>query len=295
MEEPTFDDWKQAGKLAAETLQYGKGLIKKGATLLEVSDKIDKYIYDHEAIPAFPSQISCNEIAAHYCAHPDDKIVFEDQICCLDVGVCINGAIGDNAATVDLSGQHTNIIKAAQDALRAASDKVQIGTPINEIGKAIYDAIASHNLSPIRNLSGHGLGAFDVHTAPTIPNYDNGNTQELKRGDIIAIEPFATNGAGIIYESSPNSIWMIMNKKPVRSMITRTILKEIENFKGLPFTTRWLTKKHHAGKVNFALKELEQMEIIKDFPPLLDKNKGMVAQAEHSFYVDDKVTILTKI
>ena len=78
-------------------------------------------------------------------------------------------------------------------------------------------------------------------------------------------------------------------------MITRTILKEIENFKGLPFTTRWLTKKHHAGKVNFALKELEQMEIIKDFPPLLDKNKGMVAQAEHSFYVDDKVTILTKI
>tara|TARA_Y100000310_G_scaffold206563_1_gene206972 strand:+ start:2631 stop:3515 length:885 start_codon:yes stop_codon:yes gene_type:complete len=294
MEEPTFDDWKKAGKLAAETLQLGKGLVKKGASLLEVSDKLDKFIYDNKAIPAFPSQISCNEIAAHYCAHPNDDITFEDQLCCIDVGICVNGAIGDNALTVDLSGKHTHIVKAAQDALKAATDKVQIGTPINEIGKAIYDAIASHNLSPIRNLSGHGLGPYDVHTTPTIPNYDNGNTQTLEKGDIIAIEPFATDGAGVIYESSPNTIWVLRKKKPVRSMITRNILKDIEKFQGLPFTTRWLTKNHHEGKVNFALKELLQMDIIKDFPPLVDKNKGMVAQAEHSFYVDDKVTILTK-
>mgnify|MGYP001364535366 CR=1 FL=1 len=292
--EPTLEDWKKAGQLAAKTLAYGKGLIKKGASMLEVSDKVDQFIIDNKAVPAFPSQISCNEIAAHYCAFPDDETIFEDQLASLDVGVCLNGAIGDNATTIDLSGKYSDLIKAAEDALKAASNKVAIGTQLNEIGKAIHEAITSHGFSPVRNLSGHGLGPYDVHTKPTVPNYDNGNSQALKKGDIIAIEPFATNGAGIIYESSPNSIFMLVNKKPVRSLITRNILKEIENFKGLPFTTRWLTKNNHEGKVNFALKELAQLEIIKEFPPLVDKNKGFVAQAEHSFLVDDKVTVLTK-
>ncbi|MDP7115722.1 MAG: type II methionyl aminopeptidase [Candidatus Woesearchaeota archaeon] len=291
---PTLNDWKTAGKIAAEALQYGKSLIKKGAKILEVSDKIEEFIKSKDAVPAFPSQISCNEIAAHYCAHPNDELVFEDQLCCLDVGVCYNGAIGDNALTVDLSNSHSDIVKAAQDALGAAIKEVQIGTPLNQIGRAIHDAIVSHNLSPIRNLSGHGLGTFDIHTTPTIPNYDNGNTQTLEKGQFIAIEPFATNGAGIIYESSPNTLYMLVKKKPVRSIITRSILKDIEQFNGLPFTTRWLTKKHHEGKVSFALKEMLNMEMIKDFPPLVDKKKGMVAQAEHSLLVDDKVQILTK-
>tara|TARA_Y100000310_G_scaffold345199_1_gene462597 strand:- start:1158 stop:2048 length:891 start_codon:yes stop_codon:yes gene_type:complete len=295
MENPTLEDWKKAGKIAAETLALGKSLVKKGATMLEVSNKLDKFIYDNKAIPAFPSQISCNEIAAHYCAHPKDEIIFDDQLCCIDVGVCYNGAIGDNADTIDLSGKYSDIVKAAQDGLKAALKVVQIGTPLNEIGKAIKDAIASHNLSPIRNLSGHGLDTFNIHTSPTVPNYDNGNTETLKKGMRIAIEPFATNGAGVIYESSPNTIYMLVNKKPVRSLITRNILKEIEKFKGLPFTTRWLTDKHHEGKVNFALKELLQLDIIKDFPPLVDKNKGMVAQAEHSVLVEDKIIVSTKV
>ncbi len=294
MEEPTTDDWRKAGNIAAEVLAYGKGLIKKGAMMLEVSDKIDQKIYDLGAIPAFPVQISCNEIAAHYCAHPNDKMIFEDQLCCLDVGVCFKGAIGDNAVTVDLSGKYTDLVKAAEDALKAAVDIVHVGVPLHKIGKAIHDAIASHGLSPIRNLSGHGLGVYNIHTAPTIPNYDNGNAATLKKGDIIAIEPFATDGAGIIYESSPATIFMLVQKKPVRSLMTRAVLKDIEQFHDLPFTTRWLIKKHGEGKVNFALKELLQIGALREFPPLVDKNKGMVAQAEHSLLVDEKVEVLTK-
>ncbi len=293
-EEPSTEDWKKAGKIAAETLAYGKSLIKKGASMLEVSDKIDKFIYDKGAVPAFPAQISCNEIAAHYCAHPDDKIIFEDQLASLDVGVCVNGAIGDTAATIDLSGKYSELVKAAEDALKAAIQATQIGAQLNKIGKAIHDVIASHGLSPIRNLSGHGLGAYDIHTFPTIPNYDNGNTQTLEKGDIIAIEPFATNGAGIIYEASPATIFMLIKRKPARSMITREILKDIEGFNNLPFTTRWLTKKHGEGKVRFALRELLQLEAIKEFPPLVDKKKGMVAQAEHSVMVGEKVEVMTK-
>jgi methionyl aminopeptidase len=289
-----LEDWRKAGKIAAQALEYGKGLIKKGASLLEVSELIEKKISELGGKPAFPVQISCDHIAAHYCAEPDDKIIFDNQLACLDVGVHVDGAIGDNACTVDLSGQWTELVKASRDALDNAIKACQIGVNLGQIGKIIHDTIASYGFSPIKNLSGHGLSRFNIHDHPTIPNYDNGNNAVLEKGMIIAIEPFATNGMGAIYETDRANIFSMIAKKPVRNMMTRQVLKEIENYEGLPFTTRWLTKKFPLGKVNIALRELKTLEMIRDYPPLPDKAKGMVSQAENTLLIGDKVEILTK-
>ena len=111
----------------------------------------------------------------------------------------------------------------------------------------------------------------------------------------IAIEPFATDGAGMIYESERANIFMLTNQKPVRSPFAREILKYVgENYKTLPFTTRWLSSKFGLGKTNFALRELLKNNIIKQFPPLVEKNKGMVSQAEHTLLITDKVEVITK-
>lgn len=288
-----IEDWKKAGQIAAQALEYGKGLIKPGARLLEVSELVEKKIEELGGKPAFPAQISCDHIAAHYCAEPDDPIVFDKQVACLDVGAHVNGAIGDNAATVDLSGEWTDLVKASREALDAALKVCQIGTALGDIGKAIHEVITSYGFSPIKNLSGHGLARFNVHDKPTIPNYDNGNKTELEKGMIIAIEPFATNGMGMIYETDRANIFAVANKKPVRNPTTRKVLKEIETYEGLPFTTRWLAKKFPLGSVNLALRDLMNHKIIRDYPPLPDKAKGIVTQAEHSLLIDDKVVILT--
>jgi methionyl aminopeptidase len=288
-----IEDWKKAGKIAAQALEYGAGLIKPGAKLLEVSELIEKKIEELGGKPAFPTQISCDHIAAHYCAEPDDTIIFDKQVACLDVGVHINGAIGDNATTVDLSGKWTDLVKASREALDNAIKICQIGTELREIGKTIHETITSYGFSPINNLSGHGLAIFNIHDKPTIPNYDNRNTATLEKGMLIAIEPFATNGMGMIYETDRANIFAVAQKKPVRNMITRKILKEIETYEGLPFTTRWLTKKFPIGSVNLALRDLLNHKIIRDYPPLPDKAKGIVSQAEHSLLIDDKVIILT--
>ena len=89
---------------------------------------------------------------------------------------------------------------------------------------------------------------------------------------------------------------MMQQKKPVRSPITREILKEIESYEGLPFAERWLQRKFGA-KSNFALRELNQFGIIHQFPPLVETSKGIVSQAEHSVLIDDdgEVVILTKL
>lgn len=290
-----IEDWRKAGKIAAQALQHGGKLIKKDASLLEVSDEIEKKIIDLGGQIAFPAQISCDHLAAHYCADPDDKTLFKDQIACLDVGVHVNGAIGDNALTVDLSGKYADLVKASREALNNAIKIIQIGTTLGEIGKTIQETISSHGFSPIKNLSGHGLDYYNIHTSPTIPNFDTGDKIKLEKGMVIAVEPFATDGAGMIYELDRANIFALINPKPVRSPFAREILKFItHNYKTLPFTTRWLSKKFGLGKTNFALRELLKNEIIKQFPPLPEKNKGMVSQAEHTLLIDDKVEILTK-
>jgi len=69
----------------------------------------------------------------------------------------------------------------------------------------------------------------------------------------------------------------------------------IQNFKGLPFTTRHLIQYFTLPQIRFALREMKQQNIIKEFPPLKDKDNGLVSQAEHSLIVRDKPIVFTRI
>ena len=75
-----FQDWEKAGKIASEAREFGRKLIKEGVSLLEVTEKVEGKIVSLGGKLAFPTQISLNEIAAHYNAVVDDKIVFGKDI-----------------------------------------------------------------------------------------------------------------------------------------------------------------------------------------------------------------------
>src|SRR3989344_6204509 len=149
MEERVKQDFIKAGKISAEALEYGKSLIKKGNSLLETTELIEKKIFELGGKPAFPVQISCNEIAAHFCAEEDNKTIFDEQVVSLDLGVHVDGAIGDNAYTIDLSGKYNDLIKAAQKALEEALKVINVGIELREIGKTINDAIKSYGYTPV--------------------------------------------------------------------------------------------------------------------------------------------------
>lgn len=285
---------KKAGQIAAQIREYGKCLVKKDAFMTEVLDKIEEKIIELGAKPAFPAQISCNHIAAHYCPDEEDKTIFTDQLVCLDVGVHVDGFIGDTAVTVDLSGKYNELIKAAEEALDNAVKIIKPDVALSEIGKVIQETINNHGFAPVRNLSGHGLGKYEIHTKPSIPNFDNGDKTKIENGMVFAVEPFASTGAGIVQDAGIATVFELKNKKPVRNPITRLILKEIESYDNLPFTTRWLTRKFGA-KAKFALREMEQLDMLHAHPPLADKDKGMISQAEHSILVDNdgKIIVLT--
>lgn len=294
-----LEEYKKAGKIAAQARDYGVSLIKVGEKLSDITEKIEQKIISLGGELAFPTQIALNDIAAHYCATPDDETKFsEGDIVKLDIGVHVDGYVADTAVSIDLSkdGKFEQLIKSSREALNKAIAAVKPGVQAREIGRIIQDTISGYGFAPIRNLGGHGVGKFIVHGAPSIPNYDNGDDTEIEEGMIFAIEPFASTGAGIVYERETANVFMMTGKKPVRNTITRNVLKEIDKFNGLPFTERWLVRQGQSmPKINMALKEIDNLGILRKFPALPDKNKGMVSQAEHTVIVTkDGCEVTTK-
>lgn len=289
-----MNDWEKAGKITAECLELGKKLVKVDASLLEVAESIEKKIYDAGAKTAFPVNLSINEIAAHDTPDADDERVFKKgDLIKLDVGVCFNGAIGDAAISIDL-GDNKELIKASEEALEESIKTIKAGVKLGEIGKVIETKIKSFGFRPIKNLSGHGLDKYKVHTGFNIPNYDNKELMEIEEGAYIAIEPFATTGGGKVMEGKNSGIYKIERVASTRNPLARNLLKFLEKeYKTLPFTKRWLKDKRG---VDFALNILEKERILYQYPLLVEGSGGMVSQAEHSLFVEkDGVKILTKI
>lgn len=279
----------QAGSLAKQVRAFGKSLIQKGASYLEVMTKIHHKIAELGARPAFPPQMALNHVAAHYLPMPGEDIIFSDEIVKLDIGVCYNGAIGDCAVTVDLSGKNQDLIDAAEAALLKAEQSIRVGLPVREIGQIIEETIHSYGFKPIRNLSGHGLGEYKIHTPPLIPNYKDESKAIIKPGMTFAIEPFATNGAGFIYEGGTPTIFGVAAARPLRSELARSLLTKIRTFSGLPFAAHDLISEDWTQvQVQEGLDELIKAGVVVGYAPLIEQENGMVAQAENSVLVDEK-------
>ena len=288
--------WIEAGKIGAMALDYGRKLVKPGVKLLEVAEKVEQKIRELGGRPAFPCNISRNDLAAHYTpAYNDEGIFLESDIIKLDVGAHIDGCISDNALTVDLSGEYAKLVKASREAVNNAIKIIKPGVKIREIGKVIEETITNLDANPITNLSGHGIDIYKQHATPGIPNFDNRNENVLKENQIIAIEPFATLGNGDVTEGTPSGIYKLENLKPTRNNIAREVLKFItEEFKTLPFAKRWIISKFGA-KGNLGLGLLERGGIIHSYPQLPERSKGVVSQAEHTILVKEKPIVTTKL
>ena len=293
MEQTELEKWKKAGQIAGEALQFGKSLVKKDVLLLEVADKIEAKIKQLGGMPAFPVNISLNHIAAHYTPSVNDDKRFSDELVKIDVGVHVDGFIGDTAASVDLSGKYADLIKASEQALQNAIKLCKPGATLGEIGAEIQQTINSFEFVPIKNLSGHSMEKNNLHAGITVPNIANKDETKLEEDWIIAIEPFSTTGKGYVEDSSNPEIFRIEQIKNVRSDAGRELLKQTKKYEGLPFCKRWIQMPMF--KLNFALKELDNAGILHSYPPLVEAGRGVISQAEHTILVKDKTEILTKL
>lgn len=288
-------DWIKAGEIAGEVREFGKKLIKVGKSHKEVTEKIEGKIIELGGGIAFPTQMSLNNVAAHYTALLNKDIEFkEGDLVKLDLGVHVDGAIGDTAVSVDL-GDNAKLIKASENALKAALEIVKPGVKLNDIGKTIFNEITSLGFEPVRNLGGHGMDKYQIHTEPTVPNFENGDNTKLKKGQVIAIEPFASTGSGFVCEGNPSEIFQLVNPKNIRNQNARLLLKYIsEEYKTLPFAKRQLLGKFNKLQVATGIMALKKEEVLHEYGTLPERDKkSLVSQTEHTIIVGEKVT--TKI
>lgn len=292
--EKQVKDYERAGKIAQEAVIYSKSIIKPNVPLLEIAEKIEDKIKELGGELAFPVNLCIDDIAAHYTPKLNDKTKAEGLLK-VDIGVHVSGCIADTAFSLDLTQdkRYSKLVEASEKALEKALEKAKKNSQLNEIGKAIQEAITSLGFSPIRNLSGHSLGEYIIHEGATIPNYNNGNTNELKEG-VYAIEPFATTGTGVVKDGKPSGIYRIEKSGAVRDSLAREILRFAEEkYRTLPFSQRVIEKKF-GSRALLSLRFLEQAGILHQYSQLVEKSNQPVSQAEHTIIITDKVEVISR-
>lgn len=285
----------KAGKIAKQVREYALSIAKKDMPLVELAEKIEAKIYELGARPAFPVNLSINEIAAH------DTPAYNDErkahgLLKIDVGVHIDGWVADTAISVDLDNSELNrkLIETAKQCLASALKIASPAATLGQIGSVIESTAKKEGFTPIHNLSGHSIEQYDLHAGMMVPNYDTKQQIELEEGQF-AIEPFVTNGAGAVRDSRLSGIYAVQKPGSVRDNFAREVLAFIaEEYISLPFCSRWIHKKFGTRGL-LALKQIEAAGILHHYPMLVEQGNGIVAQAEHTILIkDSKVTVTTE-
>jgi methionyl aminopeptidase len=283
----------KAGEISKQVKEYAKSFIKKDMLLLEIAEKIEEKIFELGGEPAFPTNLSINEIAAHYTPSYDDETKASGLLK-IDLGVHVEGWIADTAFSLDLEDLEENkkLIQASKDAVDAAEKILSEKTTLSEIGTTIENTITKHGFTPISNLTGHSLEEYNLHAGLTIPNIKNNSEYEIGEG-LFAIEPFATTGIGKIHDGKPSGIYQLQDEKNVRSPIAREILEYIINYYStLPFCSRWLVQEFGTSAL-VALRQLEQNGNLYQFSQLIESSKAKVSQTENTFFIEKGKVIKT--
>ena len=293
-----IEAFREAGKLAGRIREESKALIMVGESLLDVAETIEKMITDEGARPAFPVNISINDIAAHYTPEFDsEETLGEKDLVKVDMGIELNGGLSDTAYTIDLGGENEKLVEASEKALEKAIETIKAGVAVGEIGGVIEDTIKGYGYNPISNLSGHMIKSNELHAGVEIPNIRTNDPYELKDGDIFAVEPFATTGQGHVEDLEVVEIFSIYTPSKIRMRQSRKIVEHvINNYGMLPFAERWIRKEFKSKLlVSAALRELLENHFIRGYPVLREVSRGLVSQKEHTILVTaDGCEVLTK-
>jgi methionyl aminopeptidase len=139
--------------------------------------------------------VSVNEEVVH--GIPSQRRVQYGDIVSLDVGIVLEGFVGDNATTVPVgvvAPRTQQLLRVTEQALYAGIAAARAGHRVGDISHAVQTTVESQGFSVVREFVGHGVGR-QMHEEPQIPNYGRaGDGPKLKPGMTLAIEPMINAG-----------------------------------------------------------------------------------------------------
>lgn len=304
--------YKKSGQIVSKTRNMAVEFVEAEMKVLDLVEFVEKNIMEMGGMPAFPCNVSINEITAHYSSPPgDESIIKAGDLVKIDLGAQVDGYIADSAISllvedegasdVDQTSQeeqdlNLKMIDTAQDALDSAISTIRDGIEIGKVGKAIEETINNKGFESVSNLTGHSMDRWILHSGLSIPNIKEENKHVIHEGDVLAIEPFVTNGIGRVGDTNDVYIFRFLRERPLRMVQARRLLSIIgKNYRNLPFSQRWLTEYINPKQLNRALRELISSRALYPYHVLKEKSDARVAQAEHTVIVEsDGCMVITE-
>ncbi len=290
------EQYFQAGKIAAKVREQIKTEVKPGVKAIDICERVENMIRQLGAGIAFPCDVNINNVAAHYTSPDGDKTTIQaGQVIKVDIGVHVDGYIADTAVTICLDPALTPMAKAAEDALAVAISTVKAGVRASDVGASIEHTIKNRGFKPIRNLTGHKMSRYIVHAGRSIPNVAGFELHRLEEGEIYAIEPFTvlSNAVGEVRDGPPSNIYRFEKKRNLEGMPKQMLTYIQQEYKTLPFCSRWITKAFPGLEGHEAFADLLTSKCVTGYPQMLEKTGGPVAQAEHTLIVQKNGCFVT--
>jgi len=294
-----IEKFRLSGRILRETREEMRANVKENMLVIDVCEKTEGLICAKGGKPAFPCNVSINEVTAHYTSPPGDvSRIPEGSTVKVDLGVQVDGYVTDTAFTVAFNPEGRSMTSTAEQALKTAIENIHGGMSVGRIGGLIEATIRNRGFKPISNLTGHSVGRYLIHAGLSILNVsETVSLAKVKAGEVYAIEPFVTlpEAVGRVDDSPQSTIYRLLKAKSVKTDSAKKLLKHIEaNFRTLPFAERWLigvvpTEQHTA-----AFKELLSSKAIMKYPVFVEVSRKPVAQAEHTVLLtEDSCEVLT--
>ncbi len=203
-----LEKMRRACRVARQVLDELAAAVKPGCTTRELDDLAGVIIARYGARSAFlgyrkyPCQccISVNDEVVHGMGKPTRRLEFGD-IVSLDVGVVVDGFVGDTAHTVPVGGcslEAQRLLDVTEKALFDGIAAARAGNRVTDISRAVQRLVEANGFGVVREFTGHGVGR-NLHEEPQIPNYvDPACNDRLLPGMTLAIEPMVTAGKAAI-------------------------------------------------------------------------------------------------
>ena len=194
---------RAAGRVVGQVLDQLAPLIVPGVRTADLDRAAERLIRHAGGIPTFkgyqgfPASIcaSVNEEVVH--GIPGPRRLEPGDIIAVDVGVTLDGYVGDGARTFALppvSEASQRLLDVTQEALAAGIAVARPGGRVGDISHAVQAVVEAAGYSCVRKFCGHGVGT-SMHEEPSVPNYGPaGRGPRLEAGMVLAIEPMVNAG-----------------------------------------------------------------------------------------------------
>lgn len=221
---PELEAMREACRVAGLVLKEVAEAVKPGVTTKELDEYAAERIKFYGAKSAFYGYrvgklrypcytcLSVNEQVVHGLADKR-RLVFGD-ILSIDVGVVLDGFVGDNACTVPVGGcsvEAQKLLDVTEKSLYKGIARAVAGNYVSDISRAIQEYVESHGCSVVREFVGHGIGR-KMHDEPQVPNFVQPGVRSprLVKGMALAIEPMVNAGGAEVVQLADG--WTVVTK-----------------------------------------------------------------------------------